>query len=117
MAWGFILLLGCQLAGEILVRLTELPIPGPVVGMVLLLLGIAFASRPGTDLSITANGLLSHLALLYIPAGVGLIAHLDLLAERAVALLLILFVSTALAIAVTAWIYQRLAKPVEATND
>ena len=62
-------LLVCQLTGEAVVRAADLPFPGPVVGMILLfILMLARAPLPGA-LGNTADGLLQHLSLLFVPAG------------------------------------------------
>jgi len=95
-------LLFCQLAGELVVRALDVPVPGPVLGF-LLLLGVLFLRRgPNNDLRATATGLLGHLSLLFVPAGVGVMLHLDLLAAEWLALAVALIVSTALTIAVAA---------------
>ncbi len=66
------LLLGCQLAGEILVRLAGAPLPGPVVGLLLLLVVLLMRGTVPTAVQATARGLLRHLSLLFVPAGVGI---------------------------------------------
>ena len=68
------MLLACQLAGAILVRLAGLPVPGPVFGMVILLAGVVLGGVP-ESLRKVANGLLTHLPLFFVPAGVGLVTH------------------------------------------
>jgi holin-like protein len=100
----------CQLAGEVLVRLTHLPVPGPVIGMGLLFAGLVIRRGPSEKLESTANGLLSHLSLLFVPAGVGIMLHLDRIAAQWLPILAALLVSTALTIGVTGWVMQRLAK-------
>ena len=79
---GLIVLLVCQLVGEFLVTLSSAPIPGPVVGMVILFLALRIR-RPSSKSAVvkTADGLLSHLQLLFIPAGAGVVAYLPLLAS------------------------------------
>jgi len=104
------LILLCQLVGEVLTRLTHLPVPGPVIGMGLLFVGLVLRGGPPEKLEKTADGLLSHLSLLFVPAGVGIMLHLDLIAEQWLPILAALLVSTALTIAVTGWLMQRLAK-------
>src|SRR5690606_20507941 len=81
---GLTLLLLCQLLGELLVKVTGLPVPGPVVGMVLLF-GWLQWRRPGSDSGTirAADGLLKHLQLFFVPAGVGVIAHAAVLREEA----------------------------------
>lgn len=107
---GFLILLVCQLAGELLVRAMGLLVPGPVVGMALLLLLLVSVGRVPATLRQCAEGLLRHLALLYVPAGVGLMNHLGLLADAWAALLLALFVSTLVTLVVTAWVLRRLSR-------
>jgi putative effector of murein hydrolase LrgA (UPF0299 family) len=92
------ILLICQLTGETLARGLALPIPGPVLGMALLLAGCLLSSRLADTVMPTAQGLLSHLSLLFVPAGVGVISHLDVLGGSGPALLVVLVASTALAL-------------------
>jgi holin-like protein len=82
MITGFIVLLVCQLIGDFMVRALDVPIPGPVVGMVLLFV-VLQTRRPDRSRSVVraADGLLRHLQLLFIPAGVGIIQYLPVLAE------------------------------------
>ncbi len=79
---GLIALLGCQLAGELMVRTLEVPVPGPVVGMVLMLV-LLQVRRPRSDSGlVTVPGtFLRYLPLLYVPAGVGVVAYLSRLEE------------------------------------
>ena len=81
---GLIALLGCQLAGELVVRTLDLPVPGPVVGLVLLFV-LLQVRRPRKDSSlVTVPGtFLRYLPLLYVPAGVGVVAYLSRLGEDA----------------------------------
>lgn len=75
---GLLWLLGCQLVGELVVRALDLPVPGPVVGMVVLF-GVLLVRRPTRESESgtlrAADGLLRHLQLLFVPAGVGIMAH------------------------------------------
>jgi holin-like protein len=107
------MLLGFQLAGETLSRGLGLIIPGPVIGMVLLLAFFVAAPKAAAAAQPTTHGLLSHLSLLFVPAGVGIVAHLDKLGEDGLPLLVALFVSTALSIAVGALVFVGLARLVE----
>lgn len=96
------MLLLFQLAGEATIRLLNLPIPGPVMGMVLLLIALLLRGGPSPALRTTANKLLSHLSLLFIPAGVGIMAHAALLRESWLALTVTLIVSCGVTLAATA---------------
>jgi holin-like protein len=105
-------LLAFQLAGETLSRGFGLIVPGPVIGMVLLLAFFIAAPRVAAMVQPTAQGLLSHLSLLFVPAGVGIVAHLDKLGSDGVAIFCALLGSTALAIAVGALVFVGLARLV-----
>jgi putative effector of murein hydrolase LrgA (UPF0299 family) len=102
-------LLLCQLAGELMVVVLGWPVPGPVVGMALLFLGLVIRGGVPQPLADTANGLLAQLSLLFVPAGVGVMTHLRLLGDQWLPLTASLLVSTLLTIAVTGWLMQRLS--------
>lgn len=104
---SFVILLVCQLLGEVLVTAIDLPVPGPVVGMLLLFVGLLLRGAVPDDLGRTATGLLQHLSLLFVPAGVGVMLHLGLLGDEWPAVGLALIASTVLTLlaagAVMAW--------------
>jgi putative effector of murein hydrolase LrgA (UPF0299 family) len=102
---GLIWLLACQLVGEVVVRLTDAPIPGAVVGMVLLFLVLRWRSTPDSA-PVTRAGdyLLSHLQLFFVPAGVGVLAYLGALRAHALPVLVGLLGSWLLAIATVGWV-------------
>lgn len=106
--------LALQLAGEVVSRALALPVPGPVLGMVALLAGFRWV--PGLEALIrpVALALLANLSLLFVPAGVGIVAHLPLLRDEGVALAIALVASTAAAIAVGALVFVAVARLVEA---
>lgn len=111
MVHALLTLLACQLAGEVIVRATGLPVPGPVVGLVLLLGALVVRGRVPAALETMAGGLLSHLALLFIPAGVGVIVHLERIRADWLPLSAALVVSTVLSIAVGALVFRLVAGP------
>jgi len=94
-------LLVFQAIGEVLSYLLRLPVPGPVLGMALLL-GLLLL-RPATidGLRPTSLELLKHLSLLFVPAGVGVMLHVARIGNEWLPIVVSLLVSTALAIAVT----------------
>lgn len=104
------ILLLCQLAGEVIARLLKLPIPGPVVGMMLLFAGLVIRRGIPENLEKTSTTLLSHLSLLFIPAGVGVTVHLKLLADEWLPIVVALIVSTVVTLAVTGLVMQVLAR-------
>jgi len=97
-----------QLAGEVCVRLTGLPLPGPVLGMILLSTALLIRGHTPVAFSNTSRGLLNYLALLFVPAGVGIITHLARVADEWIAIAVTLVVSTALTMVVTAFTLRAL---------
>lgn len=80
--YGVTVLLVYQLAGEVTVHFLKLPIPGPVMGMTMLFLTLLIRGSPGASLGTASSGLLSHLSLLFVPAGVGMIVHFERIVEE-----------------------------------
>lgn len=106
---GFAWLLVLQSAGELLAHALHLPFPGPVVGMVLLLLALRI-ELVRTQVAACADFLLSHLSLLFVPVGVGVMTHLSLLSEYGGRMLLVIVLSTLFGLAVTALVLRALLK-------
>ena len=98
---GFAWLLVLQSAGELLAHALRLPFPGPVVGLVLLLAALNIEAVR-TPVAACADFLLSHLSLLFVPVGVGVMTHLGLIAEHGVRMLAVIVLSTWIGLAVTA---------------
>jgi len=98
---AFAVLLLFQCLGEAVVFVLHLPIPGPVAGM--LLLGAALVAMPKLQALVesAANTLLSHLSLLFVPAGVGIVAAAASGSGHWIAIAASVVVSTILALAVT----------------
>lgn len=107
---GLTWLLVFQCLGEVLVRLLRLPVPGPVAGMVLLFVALRLRAAVPAPLEDAADGLLRHLSLLFVPAGVGVMLHFSRLAEEGLALAVALVASTALAIATAAVVMRALIR-------
>jgi holin-like protein len=117
------LILLCQLAGEIVVRGLALPMPGPVVGLIVLLglllardrfAGLARGPLRQEGVETVAKNMLAHLSLLFVPAGVGVVQKLDLVAEHGLAIAAVLAASvviTLLATVATFLIASRLMAP------
>lgn len=105
---GITILLVFQLTGEVVCQLSGLPIPGPVAGMVFLF-GWLCISKKGTPHSVqsAATAILSHLSLLFIPAGVGVMVYFDLIAREWFAIVATLVISTTLTMFVSAFVMSR----------
>jgi len=104
------LILLCQLVGEVVVRSLGLPLPGPVLGLVLLLLLLLARDRfavlargplQGDGVESASRGLLANLSLLFVPAGVGVVQKLDLIAEHGLAIAAVLAISVIVTLLVT----------------
>jgi len=97
MAWLLVL----QSMGELLARGLGLPLPGPVIGMLLLLVALRWPAVR-QPVGACAEFLLSHLSLLFVPVGVGVMTHLSLVSQYGVRLLAVVVLSTLAGLAVTA---------------
>jgi holin-like protein len=104
------LILLCQLAGEVIVRGLGLPMPGPVVGLLLLLLLLLARDRSAVlargplqqdGVESASRGLLANLSLLFVPAGVGVVQKLDLVAQHGIAVAAVLAISVVVTLLVT----------------
>jgi holin-like protein len=116
------ILLVCQLVGEVITRGLMLPLPGPVLGLVLLVMLLFLVERrhlvapatvDETSLGKLSNGLIAILGILFVPAGVGVIQELGPLARYGAALAAALAVSTVLTLVVTVWVFVLVSRLVE----
>ena len=98
------LLLVYQLVGELLVRLFALTLPGPVLGMALLFLTLLVRGKVSQELRAGTSSLLQHLSLLFVPAGVGVVVHLQRVADEWLPIVAATVISTFIGLAVTALI-------------
>jgi len=106
---GLAYLLLFQCAGELLARGLHAPLPGPVLGLLLLLLGLNVRSLR-EPVAAAAELLLNHLSLLFVPVGVGVMTHLDLIGQYGLRMLLAIAVSTWIGLAVTALVLKALLR-------
>jgi holin-like protein len=96
--------------GNLLNRLTGVPVPGPVIGLLIMLAFLVLGSGPDQPLRQIGHGLLRNMSILFVPAGVGLITQLPALEHDAMAIGIAILVSTALGMAATAGIMHLLAQ-------
>ena len=105
-----------QLLGEFIKKFFEMRIPGPVIGLILLLVTLIFLKKfkktaivnLKTDVVNTSNYILSYLSLLFVPIGVGVVMHLSYLENNLFRVLIIVFISTLLTIAGTAFLMEKI---------
>ena len=106
-----------QLIGEFIQKFTEISIPGPVIGLILLL-GVLlirakyFKEHPSIENSLVnfSERFLTYLPLLFIPVGVGVVMHLSLLEENLISVISIIVLGTLLTLALTGFIMEKLLK-------
>lgn len=110
-------LLICQLVGETAARGLGLPLPGPVLGLLLMLSVLAIFPGFAARMRPTAQGILAHLSLLFVPAGVGVIGHVATLGTQTAAILLAVVASTILAIGAGALTFAAVARWTGSTDD
>ena len=115
---GLALLLALQAVGEALAHALSLALPGPVLGLALLLPLLAWAPVR-TPVAAAAELLLAHLSLLFVPVGVGVVMHLPVVAAHGIGLAVALVGSTWIGMAVTAAVLRALLKdaPAEEPAD
>ncbi len=106
-----------QLIGEALSQVFSLPIPGPVVGMALLFLTLIARVRVAQQLRETAQNMLQHLSLLFVPAGVGVMLHVRRVADEWLAIAVALVLSTVITVAATAFTIQLVARLVRSFDN
>jgi holin-like protein len=115
------ILFGFQLLGEVLRRTLHLALPGPLIGMFLLAVALVVrghlqesaAEAPPTPLVQTANGLIAYMGLLFVPAGVGIVAETGVLQQQWLPILAGLLVSTVLGLIVTGLVMHHVSRATE----
>ncbi|MEY3981201.1 MAG: Antiholin-like protein LrgA [Pseudomonadota bacterium] len=103
---GFILILLFQGLGEIISKVLDLPIPGPVIGLVILLATLLIRKTIDPDLDLVATAFAQHLGLLFIPAAVGVVMFAPRFKDHGLAIAAILTVSVVVSVAVTALVLR-----------
>jgi holin-like protein len=111
---GLAYLLLAQSAGEALARLAGLPLPGPVLGLLILLVALNW-EPVRMPVGAAADVLLAHLSLLFVPVGVGVMTHVGLITQHGLRMLVVIVVSTWVGLAVTALVLRSLLRPRSAT--
>ena len=112
---GITWLLLLQSIGEVISRGMQLPLPGPVVGMLLLLPALQW-SFVRQSVQAVAESLLQHLSLLFVPVGVGVMTHLDVLGKYGARITIVIVLSTWISLAVTALVLRALMRGTVETD-
>jgi holin-like protein len=103
---GLIILLSFQGGGEIISRLLALPVPGPVIGLVLLLAFLVVRGKTDEPIAVVATALTRHLGLLFVPAAVGVVMFWPQLRLHLWAVIIALAVSVIVTIATSAGVLK-----------
>jgi len=115
---SFFIILLYQLVGETIQKFFNIIIPGPVIGLVLLLITFIFIKKfkdkkvlqIKKDVIKTGNIIVSHLSLLFIPIGVGVVMHISYLGENLFQVFAVIVIGTLLTVTFTAKIMELLNK-------
>ena len=106
------LIFGLCFLGDFIQRLFSLPLPGSVIGMILLFLALYFKIIKADMLKEISSFLLEHLAFFFIPAGVGLLAYTGVLKTNGLAIGVISIITTILVALVTGGIIEAMKRRV-----
>ncbi len=114
---GLLVLIVYDQLGRWLIAVLGWPVPGSVLGMLLLLISLVVFSKPPAPIKQSAEFLLRHLSLLFVPTGVGIMLLFKLIADEWLAMLVAMVLSTLIALALTAWTMQGLLRMYTSGDD
>ena len=104
-----------QLLGEVIQKIFEINIPGPVIGLILLLLSFIFFSKKLTqskkiikEISVTSNQIINYLSLLFVPIGVGVVMHINYLGDNLFKIFSIIIIGTLATLVFTALVMEKI---------
>jgi len=104
-----------QLLGEAIQKIFEINIPGPVIGLILLLLSFIFFSKKLTqskkiikEISVTSNQIINYLSLLFVPIGVGVVMHIDYLGDNLFKIFSMIIIGTLATLVFTAFVMEKI---------
>ena len=112
-----IIIFGIYLLGVLITDITGVPIPGNVIGMVILFLLLYLKVIKVEQISTISNFFLEHLAFFFIPAGVGLISSFSVIKNIWLQLLIVCFATTAITMICTGLVVQKIANKKEGDKD
>lgn len=106
-----------QLIGEALQKYFNLSIPGPVIGLILMLLTLMMTNSKKlnmlaplrTNIINTSETLLSYLSLLFVPIGVGVVMHLQLLEMQLLRILVVILIGTMSTMIFTSLVFSKIS--------
>ena len=104
------ILLMFQFAGEMMRAVTGLPVPGPVIGMVLLLIALLAKLPVPAGIHATSRKLLAYLGLLFVPAGAGVVTRLPMIGAHWLPIVIAVVGSTIITMVITAVVMRGLER-------
>lgn len=107
-ALGFVVLVGFSLVGQWLAPFLPIALPAPLIGMLLLLMALVINGKTPAGLDLAAKPLLGHMSLLFVPAILGIWHYQELIRSNWLALSLAVVVTTIVALAITAWLMEKI---------
>ena len=110
MIYGLVQILLFQSLGELVSKFALPTLPGPVIGLVLLVLWLVIRKGVNAELAMVADGFSQYLGLLFVPAAVGVVLFLPQLKANALAIISALIGSVVLTIASSALVARLLSK-------
>ncbi|MFK7839694.1 MAG: CidA/LrgA family protein [Bdellovibrionales bacterium] len=110
MVQGFLILVGLLIVGNALSNIFTLPIPGSVIGMLMLFFGLCLYKSVPEDLGKVSDGLVAHIGLLFVPAGAGISLYLSMITENWVVILSASAISTFLTLIFSVLVFRVLQK-------
>lgn len=114
---SFAFILGFQVLGEALSRLFGLPVPGPVLGMVLMLFAFFLKDNLVDEIRPTAGVLLANMSLLFVPAGVGIMRHGERFMNEGIGIVVTIMASTLIAMAVAGYVILWVQKALKIEDE
>ena len=104
-----------QLLGEAIQKIFEINIPGPVIGLILLLLSFIIFSKKLIhskkiikEISVTSNQIINYLSLLFVPIGVGVVMHINYLGDNLFKIFSIIIIATLATLVFTAFVMEKI---------
>ena len=104
-----------QLLGEAIQKIFEINIPGPVIGLILLLLSFIIFSKKLIhskkiikEISVTSNQIINYLSLLFVPIGVGVVMHINYLGDNLFKIFSIIIIGTLATLVFTAFVMEKI---------
>ena len=105
---GAILVFAAYYLGLFIVNVSELPIPGPLMGLFLLLATLFLFPQLEVHTARFVTFPLKHMSLLFIPAVLGVSIYWDDIQANALAIAIAIVVTTSISLGLTAWFSQQL---------